>query len=47
MEEWKILVLDDYKNVVMVLNTLKLKKENILTLDKDKESGKITVIYYN
>lgn len=43
---WRIITLDDYESIIKTLNTLKLKKEQVLKIDRDEETGKITMIYF-
>lgn len=44
--KWNILKFESYEEVVDTINCLKLKKEEILTIDKDVNTGKITIVYY-
>ena len=43
---WKKLIFENYDEVVNALNTLKLKKDDILKIDRDEKTGKIKIIYF-
>lgn len=43
---WKKLIFENYDEVVNALNALKLKKDDILKIDRDEKTGKITIIYF-
>lgn len=43
---WRKLTFENYDELIQTLNTLKLKKNDILKIDRDEKTGKITVIYF-
>lgn len=47
MGNWRKLIFENYDELIVSLNILKLKKDDILKIDREEKTGKITVIYFN